>query len=282
MDISKLGTFRTLNILHEEHDYLNEQFHKLSSSIIKKHGIAKALKSNQESTTEELAYDIAFFCFTKSIRLNESIEAVIKICNYEDAYALLRGAYELYVYMAFIRADNNRISDSIFKIGLEAGMYKHPVTKKGKLNKSLIVDTTNNNVYQYGLGIFEKVQQSPFASDKEIHNIIYKFLSEHCHVNMMTSGNYREDKTLRYKINGGNHEQLPYLLFLKNFIYTNLLYEISFYVKSAKVDYNRIIKKVVRNQRFLNAFLHYSKFSTEGGTLLNPIFLERINAIELP
>ncbi len=282
MDISKLGTYRTLNILHEEHDYLNEQFHKLSSSIIKKHGIAKALKSKKESTIEELSFDIAFFCFTKSVRLNESIEEIIRICNYEDAYALLRGAYELYIYMAFIRADNNRISDSIFKIGLETGMYKHPVTKKGKLNKSLIVDTTNNNVYQYGLGIFEKVQHTQFVEDKEVHNIIYKFLSEHCHVNIMTSGNYRDDKTLRYKIKSGNHDQLPYLLFLKNFIYTNLLYEISFYLKSTKIDYNRIIKKIDSNKRFLNEFLHYSKFSSEGGTLLNPIFLERINAIQLP
>lgn len=276
--MGNFDNYRILNLFHEEYFLLDKQYQKLATSIIKKHGIAKALKTKKEVDEAEISYDVAFFCFTKSIRLNESIQSILKICNYEDAFILLRSVYENYIYIAYLRKDNDRVLDSIFKIGLNHGIFVHPITKKGKQDKSKILDTRDNNIYQYGIGIYEKAQQTCYTSDKLIHNLVYKFLSEHCHVNMLTSGNYRDEKTHRYKVRNNNHEQLTYLFFLKTYFYTIILDEIRFYIKeSSNNDNLRIAKVVDRNKRHLIAFLKVVEFKQDNGSIINPIFLERIS-----
>ena len=100
---------------------------------------------------------------------------MISIFNYEDAYNLLRGAYEAYVYIAFLNKDPRRVSDSIFKVGLYFGKHIHPINKNGKEIKNKVLVLEDNQTYDFGDGIFERVSKTNYSEDINIHNTIYNF-----------------------------------------------------------------------------------------------------------
>ncbi|MES2838116.1 MAG: DUF5677 domain-containing protein [Bacteroidota bacterium] len=282
MTSEKLGQLNTERLIENEYKHHNKKYFILCNRLLKKYGLPKFINNQESSDYLLVTFDVVLFCFTKSLRLHKSIDAIIGISNYEDAFALLRGSYEAYVYMAYLNNDPMRVTDSIFKIGVQAGIYVHPLNKKGKTIKNKIIDTRDNNIYDYGAGIFERVSGSKNVEDIQIHNTIYPFLSEHCHIHFITSGNYRDERTkkIKYSVNNITHEQYLNFLFLKTFIYTNIFCEVAQYFSLTSKEKLLASELISENKRFLSAILKIVSFNDYNGKSINHIFNDRISKIQ--
>ena len=178
MESKQLGEIYTEQLISNSFNQLNKHFFQLSEKLLKKYGYPKFIDKRDSDDFLSINFDVQLFCFTKSLRINKSIDALMKIFTYEDAFSLLRSSYEAYVYIAFLNKDPRRVCDSIFKVGLHFGKYVHPINKNGKEIKNKILNINDNNIYDFGTGIFEKASNTNYTEDINVHNAIYKLLCE--------------------------------------------------------------------------------------------------------
>jgi hypothetical protein len=283
MESKQLGEIYTEQLISNSFNQLNKHFFQLSEKLLKKYGYPKFIDKRDSDDFLSINFDVQLFCFTKSLRIHKSIDALIKIFNYEDAFSLLRSSYEAYVYIAFLNKDPRRVCDSIFKVGLHFGKYVHPINKNGKEIKNKILNIEDNNIYDFGTGIFEKASKTNYTEDINVHNVIYKFLCEHCHINFMSSGNYRDERKdrIRYTISNISHEQFMYLIFLKLFIYTNIFYEVQQQFSLNPKEKLQVNELIFESKRFIENILKRIDFIENNGNSINKIFEERISKIKL-
>lgn len=109
------------------------------------------------------------------------------------------------------------------------------------------------------------------------------FYVKHCHINFMSSGNYRDERKdrIRYTISNISHEQFMYLIFLKLFIYTNIFYEVQQQFSLNPIEKLQVNELIFDSKRFIENILKKIDFIENNGNSINKIFEERISKIEL-
>ncbi|AFV02990.1 hypothetical protein DHBDCA_p1964 [Dehalobacter sp. DCA] len=103
--------------------------------------------------------------------------------------------------MSYILNNPHEIRELVWqKIGLKAGIYEFKKTNNNKLNYKKVILKANNKEYDHNTSIQKMVEHGVHPIDAIIHPIIYPYLSEHTHPNMIGSGNYRTKDNKHYEV----------------------------------------------------------------------------------
>ncbi|RUR73894.1 DUF5677 domain-containing protein [Chlorogloeopsis fritschii PCC 9212] len=165
----------------------------LFQEIVFEYGTVDAIVENDFSQ-EIVVHDYVFYCFTKACKSLMAVSLLLDNRLPEDAMILLRSVYESYLHIVYVLKNPERIDDFVQKkIGLYTGRFKHPVSKKRNKMSNQVINSETGEISNYGIGMSTLVNGSNYKFDKEVHTVIFPFLSEHTHPNMIASGSYRKD-----------------------------------------------------------------------------------------
>ncbi|MBE9205838.1 hypothetical protein IQ244_04780 [Nostoc sp. LEGE 06077] len=165
----------------------------LFQEIVFEYATADAI-AEDDFSQEIVVHDYVFYCFTKACKSLMAVSLLLDNRLPEDAMILLRSVYESYLHIVYVLQNPDHIDDFVQKkIGIYTGRFKHPVSKKGNKMCNQVIDSETGEISTYGIGISTLVHGSKYQFDKEVHTVMFPFLSEHTHPNMIASGNYRED-----------------------------------------------------------------------------------------
>ncbi len=168
-----------------------EQLYESLAQLVEEHGVALAILHNSMET-DHFVNDFVFYCVTKGCKSTKSILALIDNSLPEDALTLCRSVYECYINASYAITHPEHIDHlTTKKVGLHSGIFIYQITRKGRYNPRIIVNTETGEEMESGPTIESLVKGTGYAEDQPIHEILYPFLSEHAHVHMMASGNYR-------------------------------------------------------------------------------------------
>jgi hypothetical protein len=139
----------------------------------------------------------------------------------EDAIVLSSAAYECYVSAAYAKAQGVQALDDLVynTVGLNAGTVEYARTKTGGWDYRRLVDKETGTFYDAPPSIEKMIRNTGYPADALVHRRYYGFSSEHAHVNMAGSGNYREGA--RYTDRG--NAQKPNAVFLTAYVTVTLL-----------------------------------------------------------
>ncbi|OCQ90654.1 hypothetical protein BCD64_28770 [Nostoc sp. MBR 210] len=161
--------------------------------IVFEYGTADAI-TEDDFSQDVVVHDYVFYCFTKACKSLIAVSLLLDNRLPEDAMIILRSVYESYLHIVYILQNPKQIDEFVQKkIGLYTGRFKHPVSKKGNKMSNQVIDSETGEISNYGIGMSTLVYGSKYQFDKEVHTVMFPFLSEHTHPNMIASGNYRED-----------------------------------------------------------------------------------------
>lgn len=161
----------------------------------------KVYASAGDYSAEHTYIDFIGFCVTK---FTKSLGAIVTLLDSgfpEDAGILTRSAYESYLAIAAVSADPQLTDDFVFKpIGKHAGRLVHPVATSGKPIWRTLVDSETGEEFSSGVSIARLSEVTGYPADAQLHPVVYGFLSEHVHTNMLASGAYRTLDETAYSI----------------------------------------------------------------------------------
>jgi hypothetical protein len=134
----------------------------------------------------------------------------------EDAIVLSRAVYECYVSAAYAEAHGIKAVDDLVynPVGLTAGKVEYARTKAGRPDYRRLVDLRTDVSYNAPPSIERMVLSTGYPPDAMVHRYYYGFSSQHAHVNMAGSGNYRDGAA--YTDRGD--EQRPNAVFLTGYV----------------------------------------------------------------
>ncbi|UCS92315.1 hypothetical protein KZP23_16625 [Echinicola marina] len=164
---------------------------QLLLDICDKYGVVKVFKYNRKSF-ENKQSDFYHFCLVKASKTLHAAECLVANFLQEDSQTVLRTAYEAYLHMSFVRNVPESLNQFLdFKLGLVSGDYMHPLNSKGKPQRNKVCDTNTKEVFNYGITIRQMAFSNLIKEDSLIFDKLYRHLSEHVHINFISSGNYR-------------------------------------------------------------------------------------------
>lgn len=201
----------------ELQDIINRQL-GLFVKLIDDFGAVKCVqKKPDEVVYDDLFHDFLFYGLTKSFKSFLATSILCENLYQEDAQILLRSTYETYLAINYVHNNPKELDHYTRKaLGLSIGEIKHPLSKKGKLQKNKIVDPAIGVTEDFGLSISTLLTGIDSKDEIEMHKTIYPYLCEHTHLNMIASGNYREpnDKKYTYISFAGYEKPIIYLMYL--------------------------------------------------------------------
>ncbi|MBN1052414.1 hypothetical protein DV092_10255 [Clostridium botulinum] len=203
--------------------------------LVEQHGEVKFIKYGNNRSNEEkyIYHDFIYYCFTKSIRsLYASIDLAEKYYR-EDCLIILRTVYENYLHIAHVLKEPEMIREYVEQtIGLEFGKYSYKIKENKRKNYNVVIDLNTEKEYPHGTSNGKRVKCSINKFDIKVHKIIYKYLSEHIHPNMLGSGNYRNKDDEHYLVES-------YALYLEvNFFLLYLCYILADAIYYYHIEYS--------------------------------------------
>lgn len=196
---------------------------ELSRSLgayVSHYGIAEAIAFQAGSPAIAIS-DFFHYCIAKG---SKHIRAALVLIDHEfpeDAIVLSRAAYECYVSAAYAKAQGiQAIDDLVYNaVGLNAGTVEYARTKTGSWDYRRLVDKESGTFYNVPPSIERMIRNTGYPADALVHRQYYGFSSEHAHVNMAGSGNYREGASYTDR---GNRQR-PNAVFLSAYVTVTLL-----------------------------------------------------------
>ena len=188
---------------------------KSLSALVSRYGIAEALIF--EGVPPAIAMsDFFLYCVTKGTKHIRAAVVLVENGFSEDAIVLSRAAYECYISAAYATAHGPRaIDDLVYNVvGLSAKTVEYARTAKGRWDFRRLVDKTTGTFYDAPPSIQKMVQNTGYAADAIVHKYYYSFSSEHAHVNMAGSGNYREGGLYTDQGNSQKHNAIFFTAYI--------------------------------------------------------------------
>lgn len=200
--------------------YLNE--------LIDKHGEVKAVKKHFSGDKQliDVYHDYIYYCFTKSSRSIYSSFVLAKENLREDALIILRTVYENYLRLSYTLKEPMKINEFVFQeIGLKTGAFIYKTESTGRKIYSKVINLKNSKEFYHGTKVSIMAGNSINPVDNDIHKILYQYLSEHTHPNMIASGNYRSKNNENYVLfRTSLHLELPFFINYLCFILIDAIY----------------------------------------------------------
>lgn len=158
------------------------------------YSFAEAIARNSFGDRELLLNDFMHYCIAKSVKHLKASYLLVNSGFGEDSMVLIRSAYESYITLCGAIEAPDMVVDSFVhdKIALKAKRAKYASTKKGKTDHRKIIHKDSGKVSSAPPTIEKVMATVGNPLDQRVHREIYDFLSEHAHVHMMASGNYRD------------------------------------------------------------------------------------------
>lgn len=117
----------------------------------------------------------------------------------EDSQIIIRTIYENYLAIKYVSKTPKEVFHFTYKaLGVSTNLISHPISKNGRLQKNKIVNPNNGNIEDFGLGISKMSDSLESDYEIELHKSLYPYLCEHTHLNMISSGNYRNKENDKY------------------------------------------------------------------------------------
>lgn len=178
------------------YDRLYSSVQELSQSLsafVYHYGIAEAI-ARDTGSPEVALNDFFHYCVAKG---SKHIRAALVLVDNEfpeDAIVLSRAAYECYVSAAYAKTHGIKaIDDLVYNpVGLSAGTVQYVQTKTGRLDYRRLVDVRTDECYPARPSVEKMILGTSHPADAVVHRHYYGFSSEHAHVHMAGSGNYRD------------------------------------------------------------------------------------------
>jgi hypothetical protein len=199
-------------------DRLCSSIRELSQSLsafICHYDVAEAIAFN--TGTPAIAIDDFFYyCIAKGSKHIRAAMVLMDNEMPEDAIVVSRAAYECYVSAAYARTHGvQAIDDLVYNpVGLDAGTVEYARTKTGKWDYRRLIDKETEALFHTPPSIERMVLSTGYRDDAVVHRYYYGFSSQHAHVNMAGSGNYRDGAA--YTDHGDS--QRPNAIFLAAYI----------------------------------------------------------------
>ena len=172
------------------------QFEKL---IETKGKVICITKKQEEIKFKDLFHDFAYFVLFKSYKSFRASLLLAENFFQEDSQVILRAIYENYLAIKFVSKTPREVYHFTYKVlGVSTELISHPVSKNGRLQKNKIVNPNNGNIESFGLGMSKMAQSLESEYEVKLHKSFYPYLCEHSHLNMIASGNYRNEKDDKY------------------------------------------------------------------------------------
>jgi len=176
----------------------------LISDICDKYGEVKVVKLNRK-TFENKRNDFYHFCLVKACKSLHAAECLVGNFLQEDSQTVLRTAYEAYFHMSYVRNVPESLDQFLdFKLGLVSGDYCHPLNGKGKPQRDKVCKVQTKEIFDYGITIRQMAFGNLIEEDSLVFDKLYRHLSEHVHVNFISSGNYRSKDQKSYTMFDGS------------------------------------------------------------------------------
>lgn len=168
------------------------------SELIASHG-KMLVPENGPTCWEHVVSDYAWFCLTKATKTLCAVDLLLTELFFEDAKVLMRCAYECYLNAAFLTANPARAADLVpVKVRLYRGDLQHPIGRSGKRIRRRILDPQTGEARDFQITIEEMANKTGFAVDANVHQPLYRFLSEFTHVHIIAIGAYANDETKHF------------------------------------------------------------------------------------
>jgi hypothetical protein len=178
---------------------INSQL-SLFEKLIDINGEVICIKKNQsEIEFEDLFHDFIFFALTKTYKSFRASLILADNFFQEDSQVIIRTIYENYLSIKYVSKTPSEIYHFTYKaLGISTNQLSHPLSKNGRLQKNKILNPKTGDIEEFGLSITKMAEN--LESDHEIvlHKILYPYLCEHTHLNMIASGNYRNNEDNKY------------------------------------------------------------------------------------
>jgi hypothetical protein len=194
---------------------------KLLEKLIDRNGDVKVLtKEKTEINGNDYYHDFVYFVLTKTCKtLRASIMLAENIFP-EDSQILLRSVYENYLILNHLSKNLGDLDFFLRKtVGLAAGILSHPLSKNNKVQRNKILNPETGEISNFGISINKMAESIESLTEKETHKELYPYLCELTHLNMISSGNYRNKDSSKYIYDSiesydNPYIFLPYLLIL--------------------------------------------------------------------
>jgi hypothetical protein len=186
---------------------------ELLEELINRNGDVKVLtKEVNEIVGRDVYHDFVYFVLTKTCKsLRASILLAEKIFP-EDSQILLRSVYENYLTLNHLSKNMEDLDLFVSKtIGLAAGFFSHPLSSNNKVQRNKILNPETGEVSSFGISINTMASSINSLIEKEAHKELYPYLCELTHLNMISSGNYRNKEGSKYIYNAYESYHNPYI-----------------------------------------------------------------------
>lgn len=166
--------------------------------LVDRHGDVKGLR--RRASRKDAARDFCMFCITKSQRAATATCILLDTGYSEETYSITRTVWEHYIAHACVVADNSLLDEFLMKpLGLRIGTLAHRVSKSGKPIRRNIVHVESGATVGGQMTTAQLVGATGYPTDARIHSILYTFLSEHTHPNIIAIGNYWDVESQRFR-----------------------------------------------------------------------------------
>lgn len=200
------------------YDFLYASTWKLShslSTVISRHGVAKGIAVG-EAPPDIALDDFFFYCLAKGSKHIRAAVVLIENELPEDAIVLSRAAYECYICAAYAKVQGIKAMDALVynPVGLSAGRVEYTRNKHGKPNYWRVIDKRTGVHYDAAPSIEKMASGTGNLDDALVHRYFYGFASQHVHVDMCGSGNYRDGVAYTDEGNGQSQNAIFLLAYV--------------------------------------------------------------------
>jgi len=185
----------------------------LLEELIDKNGDVKVLtKEDNEIKGEDYYHDFVYFVLTKTSKTLRASILLAENIFPEDSQILLRSVYENYLTLNHLSKNMGDLDFFLRKtVGLAAGLLTHPLSKNNKIQRNKIQNPETGEISEFGISISKMAGNISSQEEREIHKELYPYLCELTHLNMISSGNYRNIDCTEYTYDSYDSYHNPYI-----------------------------------------------------------------------
>lgn len=108
--------------------------------------------------------------------------------------SLARSVYETYLHMVWVLNRPGEVhAVSTARVGLLAGTHSFGLTRKGRVNRRVIVENESGKVIHVDVTTSQLAQLSGLSEDVLIHEGLYSLLSQHVHPDYRSAFHYMDE-----------------------------------------------------------------------------------------
>lgn len=230
----------------------------LLEEFIDRNGDIKVLtKEENEINGEDFYHDFVYFVLTKTSKTLRASILLAENIFPEDSQILLRSVYENYLTLNHLSKNMGDLDFFLGKtVGLAAGLLTHPLSKNNKIQRNKILNPETGEISEFGISISKMAGNISSQEEKEIHKELYPYLCELTHLNMISSGNYRNKDCTEYTYDSYDSYHNPYI-----FLPYILIIFCDFLTCEIGMSDEKMSKKIYKQNKVTK--LEYTKFVSD-------------------